>query len=48
VQAFRAAALAQISRVDASRSVTVESLEQEHAIMAQRLANAASEQEVTA
>jgi malonate decarboxylase beta subunit len=48
VQAFRAAALAQISRVDASRSVTVDSLEQEHAIMAQRLANAATEQEVIA
>jgi malonate decarboxylase beta subunit len=48
VQAFRQAAIAQISRADASRSITLESLEHEHSILSQRLATAGAEVEVTA
>jgi malonate decarboxylase beta subunit len=48
VQAFREAAIAQTSRADASRSTTLESLENEHSILSQRLATAGEKVEVTA
>jgi malonate decarboxylase beta subunit len=48
VQAFRDAAIGQIVRVDASQIVTLESLEQEHALLSQRLAAAAEQLEGSA
>jgi malonate decarboxylase beta subunit len=41
VQAFRAAAIAAVSRADASRPVTLQALEREHAALSQRLESAA-------
>jgi malonate decarboxylase beta subunit len=48
VLAFRAAAIAAVTRADAARPVTMESLEQEHAALAARLAAAGSDPEALA
>jgi malonate decarboxylase beta subunit len=48
MQAFREAAIAQASRADASRGSTLESLENEHSTLSQRLAKAEEQLEVTA